>query len=143
MNIFNLGPVELAIIAIVALVVVGPRQLPELGRMVGRWMKTFREASDEMKRSLYMEDDFRRQPPPKPRPSLQHTPAKTDDPADLSDQGASQGKYDAEDLDPDGVRVETEEKFSKSSSAPAVGQEPEGEAKRAYEEVDYNREGAD
>ncbi|MCA9433673.1 MAG: twin-arginine translocase TatA/TatE family subunit [Candidatus Omnitrophica bacterium] len=36
MNIFNLGPLELAIIAIVALVVVGPRQLPELGRMVGR-----------------------------------------------------------------------------------------------------------
>ena len=152
MNIFNLGPLELAIIAIVALVVVGPRQLPELGRMVGRWMKSFREASDEMKRSLYMEDDFRRQPPPKPRPSLQHQPATDDEPAHLTDQGSNQGRYDAEDLDPepaevdpDQERVETEKMFE-SEDSPEASQangEPAEEVKRSYEEIDYDREGAD
>ncbi len=172
MNIFNLGPLELAVIAIVALLVVGPRQLPELGRMVGRWMKTFREASDEMKRSLYIEDDFRRQPPPKPRPSLQHDPAEEDEPGYLTDQGSNQGKYDAEDLDPDQERNQTEEYLSPDSantkeegeseessheSTPSSylrsGTDPSQagdkteetveEAKRSYEEIDYDREGAD
>jgi Tat protein translocase TatB subunit len=143
MNIFNLGPLELIIIGVVALLVVGPRQLPELGRMVGRWMKTFREASDEMKRSLYMEDDFRRQPPPKPRPSLKHTQARGEDPADISDRGANQGKYDAEDLDPDQSRVETEQEFAPDPAAVKTENEPSEEAKRSYENIDYDREGAD
>jgi len=64
MNIFNMGPFEMAIIGIVALLAVGPRRLPELGRMLGGWMRTFRDAADEMKRGIYMEDDFRRPPPP-------------------------------------------------------------------------------
>lgn len=137
---------ELAIIAIVALVVVGPRQLPELGRMVGRWMKTFREASEEMRRGLYMEDDYRRKPSPKPRPSLQHTPAQDQDPATLTDQGSNQGKYNAEDLDPDQERVKTEETLSSGSSDTVEekkSDEPSEEAKRSYEENDYDREGAD
>ncbi|MCE7909941.1 MAG: twin-arginine translocase TatA/TatE family subunit, partial [Candidatus Omnitrophica bacterium COP1] len=45
---FNMNPVEMIIIGVIALVVVGPRGLPEIGRMVGKWMRTFREAADEM-----------------------------------------------------------------------------------------------
>ena len=143
MNFFNLGPLELVIIGIVALLVVGPRQLPEIGRMVGRWMKTFREASDEMKRSLYMEDDFRRQPPPKPRPPLQHTPAKVEDPAEITDRGANQGKYNAEDLDPDQSRVETDKTLTATTNAKSEETEASEEAKRSHQNIDYDREGAD
>ena len=56
---FNMNPFEMVVIGIIALVVVGPRGLPEIGRMVGKWMRTFREAADEMKRGLYFEDDYR------------------------------------------------------------------------------------
>lgn len=73
MNFLNLGPMEMVIIAVIALVVVGPRKLPELGRMVGKWMKVVREASDEMRRGLYYEDDYRR---PTPRLSVASKPDK-------------------------------------------------------------------
>ena len=56
---FNMDAFEMIVIGVIALVVVGPKGLPEIGRMVGKWMRTFREAADEMKRGLYFEDDYR------------------------------------------------------------------------------------
>lgn len=49
MNFFGLGPIELLIIVVVALLVVGPERLPELGAMVGRFIIDFRRVSDEVK----------------------------------------------------------------------------------------------
>ncbi len=38
----NVGPMELAVVVIVALVVLGPRKLPEVGRSVGKGIREFR-----------------------------------------------------------------------------------------------------
>jgi sec-independent protein translocase protein TatA len=38
----NIGPLELAIVLIIALVVFGPKRLPELGRSLGRGIREFR-----------------------------------------------------------------------------------------------------
>jgi len=46
---FNIGPQELLIILIVALIVVGPRRLPEMGRTVGRFLNEFRKLQDEVR----------------------------------------------------------------------------------------------
>ncbi|MDP9329583.1 MAG: twin-arginine translocase TatA/TatE family subunit [Actinomycetota bacterium] len=46
---FNIGTPELFLILIVALIVVGPRRLPEIGRTVGRVMSEFRKAQDEVR----------------------------------------------------------------------------------------------
>ena len=46
---FNIGPQELLVILIVALVVVGPKRLPELGRTIGRGLNEFRKLQDEVK----------------------------------------------------------------------------------------------
>ena len=40
----NIGPMELAIVLIIALVIVGPKKLPELGKSVGNGMREFKEA---------------------------------------------------------------------------------------------------
>lgn len=40
----NVGPLELAIVLIVTLMIFGPKKLPELGRSLGRGMKEFKSS---------------------------------------------------------------------------------------------------
>jgi len=48
----NIGPQELLIILIIALIVVGPQRLPTLGRSIGRSLRELRRAQDEVKRTI-------------------------------------------------------------------------------------------
>jgi sec-independent protein translocase protein TatA len=40
----NIGPLELAVVLIIALIVLGPKRLPEVGRSVGKGMREFKAA---------------------------------------------------------------------------------------------------
>lgn len=51
----NLGPTELIVILVIALIVFGPRKLPDLGKTIGQAMAQFRRASDDFKRSWEQE----------------------------------------------------------------------------------------
>lgn len=51
----NIGPTELVIILVIALIVFGPRKLPDLGKSLGQAMAQFRRASDDFKRSWEQE----------------------------------------------------------------------------------------
>ena len=51
----NIGPTELVIILVIALIVLGPRKLPDLGKSLGQAMAQFRRASDDFKRSWEQE----------------------------------------------------------------------------------------
>jgi Tat protein translocase TatB subunit len=46
---FNIGPPELLVILLIALIVVGPQKLPELSRTIGRGLREFRRVQDEVK----------------------------------------------------------------------------------------------
>jgi TatA/E family protein of Tat protein translocase len=46
-----LGTTELMMIALVALIIFGPRKLPEIGRMLGKSLAEFKRASDDFKRT--------------------------------------------------------------------------------------------
>ena len=48
----NIGPQELLLILVVALVVVGPQRLPELSRSIGKALRSLRSAQDEMRRTV-------------------------------------------------------------------------------------------
>ena len=41
---FNVGPMELIIVLVIALIVLGPKRLPEAGRAVGKGMREFKDS---------------------------------------------------------------------------------------------------
>jgi len=48
----SIGMPELIIIFVIALIVFGPRKLPELGRSLGRSLAEFKKASNELRSTL-------------------------------------------------------------------------------------------
>ena len=48
----NLGPAELLVILLVALVVFGPRKLPELGKSLGHGLREFRKSTQGLRDEL-------------------------------------------------------------------------------------------
>lgn len=51
----NIGFPELIIIFVIALLIFGPKRLPELGRSLGRGLSEFRRASSDLKNSIERE----------------------------------------------------------------------------------------
>ena len=52
MNVFGVGLPEIAVIGALALLIFGPKKLPELGRTLGKTLKGFQSASSEFEREL-------------------------------------------------------------------------------------------
>ncbi|TET68074.1 MAG: TatA/E family twin arginine-targeting protein translocase [Candidatus Aminicenantes bacterium] len=58
----NIGFPELLIILVIALLIFGPKKLPEVGRSIGKALREFRKTSDEIKEKFEEEiqaDEFR------------------------------------------------------------------------------------
>jgi sec-independent protein translocase protein TatA len=55
MNVFGVGLPEMVVIFVLALLVFGPKKLPEIGRSMGKALKGFQEASREF------ETEFKRE----------------------------------------------------------------------------------
>ena len=47
-----IGPMELIIILVIALVVFGPKRLPDMGRSLGKAIREFRNAGKEMQNDI-------------------------------------------------------------------------------------------
>ena len=48
----SIGGTEILVIMVIALLIFGPRKLPELGKSIGRGLSEFKRASNDLKRSL-------------------------------------------------------------------------------------------
>ncbi|MCP4003002.1 MAG: twin-arginine translocase TatA/TatE family subunit [bacterium] len=70
---FGIGMPELLMILVVALLVLGPKRLPEIARSLGRGMSEFRRASNELRSTLSepleKPADSRPEPAPAPAPA--------------------------------------------------------------------------
>jgi len=63
----NLGMPEMIFIFLLALVIFGPRKLPELGRQLGKALAEFKKASNEFKNQLEVEARANKQPDTSPK----------------------------------------------------------------------------
>lgn len=60
---FGIGMPELILILALALIVLGPRRLPEIARALGKGLAEFRRATDELKEELRHVEENIEQPP--------------------------------------------------------------------------------
>ena len=56
----NIGPVELVVILVIALLVIGPGKLPDVGSALGKSIREFRKAATDVQESVRLDE------PPKP-----------------------------------------------------------------------------
>jgi sec-independent protein translocase protein TatA len=82
----NIGPLELAIVLIIALVVFGPKRLPELGKSLGRGIREFKGSvtgehdDDEEPKAPAEIESSQAQPPPPPSESADAEKKPEDEP---------------------------------------------------------------
>ena len=74
----NIGPQELILVLIIALVVVGPNRLPELGRTIGKALREFRKIQDDVKDTIKF--DLSEDPEPYVAPKGQSPTVSVDTP---------------------------------------------------------------
>jgi TatA/E family protein of Tat protein translocase len=115
---FGIGMQELAVIFVVALLIFGPKRLPELARSLGKGMAEFRRASNELRRSFSLEMD---NPPPQTGNESVHDRRSDSRPDQLVDEPAPKPAVDADghgDLADDEPLGAT----TSSAAAPAVAE---------------------
>ncbi len=85
----SIGTMELVVILVIALIVFGPRKLPELGRSIGKSLGEFKRASNDLRHTLedeiHVEEQSRREtarpaPTPSPAPVSAHANVPAPDP---------------------------------------------------------------
>jgi len=91
---FGIGPLELAVVLVIALLILGPKKLPELARGLGKGLSEFRRASNDLRRSLDMDlEPHKIEPPPAPaQTSAPHVPPELGSALEQAEKEAEQRK---------------------------------------------------
>ena len=55
---FGIGMPELLVILAIALIVIGPKKLPDLARSLGRTLREFKKATNELKETINLDEDL-------------------------------------------------------------------------------------
>jgi sec-independent protein translocase protein TatB len=67
----SLGAQEMMLILVLALIVFGPRKLPDIGKSVGKMLSEFRRASNDFKRTVEQEVEAEKVASRRPTPRLE------------------------------------------------------------------------
>ena len=79
---FGIGTSELIVILLIALIVLGPKEIPKVARTLGRAMREFQRVTDELRHTIDMEienDERASAKPPENKLEEKKDEAKKDD----------------------------------------------------------------
>jgi sec-independent protein translocase protein TatA len=89
----NIGPGELILILVIALVIIGPGRLPDVGAALGKSIREFRKASTDMAEATRIDTSplppaaaTPAAPPPPPAPNVLSNQAPVSQPAPAPDE---------------------------------------------------------
>lgn len=86
---FNIGPLELIIVLVIALLVLGPGKLPEVGSALGKSIREFRKAATDIQDSTRLDaPQSQQQQPPAAAPTVPVPPASPTAPSSVQPVGA-------------------------------------------------------
>ncbi len=74
---FGIGMPELILILAVALIILGPRKLPEIARALGKGISEFRRATSDLKDEIRKVEEEIEEPPPQARTEDEPPPSTT------------------------------------------------------------------
>ena len=78
----NIGPGELILILVIALVIIGPGRLPDVGSALGKSIREFRKASSDMAEATRVDTSPLPPPAAAPQPNVLSNPAPVSSSAD-------------------------------------------------------------
>lgn len=127
---FGIGMPELIIILVIALIVIGPKKLPDLAKALGKGMSEFKKATQEIKETLNIEEELKGA-----KEDLIDSVSGLDKPADFDYQSPPDTEkpkyedYDAMLEDYESMK-ENEDKKEPLQKEPAVEKKPDTIAER-------------
>ena len=114
---FNMGMPELIIILVIALIVIGPKKLPDLAKALGKGMAEFKKATREIKESLDLDEDYQDM-----KRGLADTVSELNEPLDLEEPKKEE---DEESQDTDMDKTPTSEEGPQQETQPSDETTPE------------------
>ncbi|MGC9518419.1 MAG: twin-arginine translocase TatA/TatE family subunit [Desulfuromonadaceae bacterium] len=139
---FGIGMPELLLIMALALVFIGPKKLPDVARALGRGMREFRNAADDLKRTVDVEAQVIAPDEQEKVHVRQNTDtdavkhADKDEKSKNPEDSSAADESAAQDVETSGVEIAAEEKN-------AQGKHAQQKIQESFEKRIKNAEGAD
>jgi Tat protein translocase TatB subunit len=94
MDFFGIGPWEILLILVLALIIMGPGKIPGIARTLGRTIRAIKKASADLTAAVTRELDADREEPPssQPKPENSAKGDKTPSPAGRKETGGGDDK---------------------------------------------------
>lgn len=85
----QIGPLEILIVGVLALLVFGPEKLPEMGRSIGKGLSQFKRMASEVKSEFDLSVEEDTNPAPPAAREAERRPASSDDSSDSESSKAA------------------------------------------------------